>query len=263
MFCKLFYIFSTMKNWKDKIHMNTTFKSKPLFVSDNAFGLFFEMDKDRCVYFKPLNESFSSSLHENSKGTLLYFEREFIEEDDEEYALDILSLFKRSSEGVFQIAAKEFPGIRTVLGLIEEEYNTQENAYLILKSLLKVLLLKLIRQLHNGYLKQDVHQKRVLLFLQLMERHYLQETSGGYYAQQMGISEKRLNQILKDKLELTAKQVIQQRQVTEIKRMIKQNAITLKEMAFYFGFESLSSFSRFFKRHTLKSPSQFKAEFES
>ncbi len=247
-----------MKNWRDKIYINNKLGQDPSLLSENSFGIFFDTKNDKMVYFKPLNEAFSSSLKIDSKGLVLYFERDFIEEDDDEYALDILNLFKLSSDSTLNIKEEDFTAIATVLSLIKDEYQKKENAYLLIKTLLKVLMLKLIRLQNSVYLKQDLGQKRVFLFLKLMEKNYIDKTSGDYYAQQMGISEKRLNQILKEKLNLTAKQIIQQRQITEIKRMVKQNSITLKEMAFYFGFESLSSFSRFFKRHTMLSPTEFR-----
>jgi AraC-like DNA-binding protein len=259
---KMFYIFSIVKNWRDKIDIKNNFEEDVSHLSENSFGLFFETKEKTTVYFKPLNEAFSSSLKNNTKGLVLYFERDFIEEDDEEYALDILNLFKLTPNSTLQISKEDSATIETILSLIKEEYKHKENAYLLIKTLLKVLMLKLIRLQNSGYLKQDLNQKRVFLFLKLMESNYIEKTSGDYYAQQMGISEKRLNQILKEKLNLTAKQVIQQRQITEIKRMLKQSSITLKEMAFYFGFESLSSFSRFFKRHAFMSPSEYKEMIE-
>ncbi len=255
---KMFYIFSIVKNWRDKIYINNNLGQDPPLLSENSFGIFFDTENDTTVYFKPLNEVFSSSLKTDTKGLVLYFERDFIEEDDEEYALDILNLFKLSSDSTLKIKEEDFTAIATVLSLIKDEYQKKENAYLLIKTLIKVLMLKLIRLKNNIYLEQDLNQKRVFIFLKLMEKNYIEKTSGDYYARQMGISEKRLNQILKEKLNLTAKQIIQQRQITEIKRMIKQNSLTLKEMAFYFGFESLSSFSRFFKRHTKLSPTEFK-----
>lgn len=94
-------------------------------------------------------------------------------------------------------------------------------------------------------------------FLELMETSFLKETKANYYAKELGITEKRLNQILTEKLNLTAKQIIQQRQITEAKRQLVKSEITIKELAFELGFESFSSFSRFFKKHTGVSPSKF------
>jgi len=93
-----------------------------------------------------------------------------------------------------------------------------------------------------------------------METNFIKETNTDYYANQIGISSKRLNQILKEKLNLTAKQIIQQRQITESKRELVKGEITTKELAFHLGFDSLSSFSRFFKKKVGISPSDFKTQ---
>ena len=91
-----------------------------------------------------------------------------------------------------------------------------------------------------------------------METHYLQETESIFYATKLGISEKRLNQILKEKLQRTAKQIIQQRQITEAKRLLIRSEATIQEIGFQLGFNSLSSFSRFFKNQVGESPSTYK-----
>ena len=91
-----------------------------------------------------------------------------------------------------------------------------------------------------------------------METHFLNEPNSLFYAEKLGISEKRLNQILKAKLKLTARQVIQQRQITEAKRELVKSEITTKELAYMLGFNSISSFSRFFRKNTGASPSEFK-----
>ncbi|SIQ58810.1 AraC family transcriptional regulator [Maribacter ulvicola] len=146
-----------------------------------------------------------------------------------------------------------------IIELLKDEYYSDTVSYIMLKTLLKVLLLHLIRFQNDELLPQDIHQKRVFQFLELMEVNFLTETNADYYANELGISTKRLNQVLQDKLSLTAKQVIQQRQITEAKRKLIKSEVTTKELAFELGFESISSFSRFFKKNVGVSPTQFKA----
>ena len=93
-----------------------------------------------------------------------------------------------------------------------------------------------------------------------METSFLKETTTDYYANQIGISSKRLNQILKEKLKRTAKQIIQQRLLTEAKRKLIKGDVSTKELSFNLGFDSISSFSRFFKKNVGVSPSVFKKE---
>ncbi|UMB55543.1 AraC family transcriptional regulator [Lutibacter sp. A64] len=51
---------------------------------------------------------------------------------------------------------------------------------------------------------------------------------------------------------------MQQRQITEAKRRLIRGENSTKELAFQFGFNSISSFSRFFKKAVGVSPSVFK-----
>ncbi|WP_077401983.1 helix-turn-helix domain-containing protein [Cellulophaga omnivescoria] len=242
---------------KHKIKIDKKVTKGTKMLSDNSFGIFFcfYTNKDSLVFFKPLNDYFLEEAFSHEKGILLNFERDLIEEDDIEYALDVMSLFNKQPQLVLKNKA-QVAKVKSVVYLVVEEYNTTAS-YIMIKTLLKVLLLHLIRIGNDNFIEQDLKQKRVFDFLELMETYFLNETQASFYAKELGLSEKRLNQILNEKLNLTAKQIIQQRQITEAKRQLVKKEVTIKELAFELGFESLSSFSRFFKKHTGVSPSKF------
>ncbi|MEO9660929.1 MAG: helix-turn-helix domain-containing protein [Maribacter dokdonensis] len=227
-------------------------------------GIYFEFYSvnNIIVHFKPLNELFKNSVYTGNSGVLLNFERDLIDEDDVEYALDVMSLFNKYPQLNIR-SEKEVAQVKKLIEMLKDEYFGENVSYIMLKTLLKVLLLHLIRFQNNELLPQDIHQKRVFQFLELMEINFLNETNAEYYANQLGISTKRLNQVLQEKLNLTAKQVIQQRQITEAKRKLIRSEITTKELAFDLGFESISSFSRFFKKNVGVSPTAFKAQQKS
>lgn len=248
-------------DWNTKIQIKLKFDNSTKMLSDNSFGIYFEFNSINTiiVHFKPLNEVFNNKVFNESEGVLINFERDLIDEDDIEYALDVMYIFNKYPE--FHInEIHQVNKIKQLIGLLNEEYFRDENSYIILKTLLKVLLLHLIRYQNDEFLEQDLNQKRVFQFLELMEATFLKETNTDYYAGQIGISSKRLNQILKEKLNLTAKQIIQQRQITESKRELVKGEITTKELAYHLGFDSLSSFSRFFKKNVGVTPSDFKTQ---
>ncbi|MFD2540784.1 helix-turn-helix domain-containing protein [Lacinutrix gracilariae] len=249
----------SITSWKNKIQIIETFDSDLESLSGNSMGIYFESNSENnlTIYFKPLNEVFKNEVFKEKAGLLLLFERDLIDEDDIEYVLDVMSLFNKFPQFVLtQQTEKE--QILKINDLLKKEYYSDAVSYIMLKSLLKVLLLHLIRFQNNSFLKQDLSQKRVFMFLELMEIHFLEKTNTSFYADKIGISSKRLNQILKEKLNLTAKQIIQQRQITEAKRRLVRSEITIKELAFILGFDSMSSFSRFFKKHIGVSPSVFR-----
>lgn len=243
-----------------KIQIIQNFESNTELLSGNSMGIYFKFDSESNlkIYFKPLNEVFKPDVFANN-GVLLNFERELIDEDDVEYALDVFSLFNKYPQ--FELTERlKVEQIKKVFQLLKDEFYSSEMSYIMLKTLLKVLLLHLIRYQNQSFLEQDLNQKRVFQFLELMETHFLEHTNADFYADEIGISMKRLNQILKEKLNLTAKQIIQQRQITEAKRSLVRSEITTKELAFKLGFDSISSFSRFFKKHIGVSPSVFRQQ---
>ncbi|TXF87809.1 AraC family transcriptional regulator [Neolewinella aurantiaca] len=246
---------------QNKVKIVEEFTSNDQLLSDNSMGIYFmpHPDATLSIHFKPLNEIFSEKVLTHQGGKLLNFERDLIDEDDIEYALDVLSIFNKYPLFVLSEPDK-VRKIRQLLALVEEEYHNASGSYIMLKTLLKVLLLQMIRYQNDDFLVQDLNQKRVFQFLELMEINFLQETAPLFYANSIGISTKRLNQILKEKLNMTAKQIIQQRQITEAKRQLIRSEISTKELAFELGFDSISSFSRFFKNNTGLSPTAFKQE---
>ena len=249
------------KPWNNKINIIQKLESNSTLLSNNSMGIYFEprANNSLAIHFKPLNEEFKNEVFQAKEGVLVNFERDLIDEDDIEYALDVMSLFNKYPQFILT-NENEVKQIQNVLSLLKKEFFSDSVSYIMLKTLLKVLLLHLIRYQNNGFLEQDLNQKRVFQFLELMEINFLTETNTDFYANKIGISMKRLNQILKEKLNLTAKQIIGQRQITEAKRRLVKSEITTKELAFVLGFDSISSFSRFFKKNVGVSPSAFRMQ---
>lgn len=249
------------KPWNNKINIIQKLESNSTLLSNNSMGIYFEprANNSLAIHFKPLNEEFKNEVFQAKEGVLVNFERDLIDEDDIEYALDVMSLFNKYPQFILT-NENEVKQIQNVLSLLKKEFFSDSASYIMLKTLLKVLLLHLIRYQNNGFLEQDLNQKRVFQFLELMEINFLTETNTDFYANKIGISMKRLNQILKEKLNLTAKQIIGQRQITEAKRRLVKSEITTKELAFVLGFDSISSFSRFFKKNVGVSPSAYRMQ---
>jgi AraC family transcriptional activator of pobA len=194
-------------------------------------------------------------------GILLSFKRDFLEEEDKEFYLDIFKIFNIQGEfSCLPLSTANAAELGKIYQLLEEEYRGQPGGFLILKALLKVFLLKLIRIKEHVFTAQDVNQKRVYEFMILLEGNYQQERNAEFYASALGISSKRLNQILKEKLDKTAMQLIHDRIILEAKRKIIHSENTLKEIAYDLGFSDRPYFSRFFKKQTGTAPEDFQKQ---
>jgi len=195
------------------------------------------------------------------KGILLSFKRDFLNEEDKEFYLDIFKIFNIQGEfSCLPLTGENTAELGKIYQLLEEEYREQHNNFLILKALLKVFLLKLIRIKEHVFTTQDVNQKRVYEFMLLLEENYQLERNADFYARELGLSSKRLNQILKEKLDKTVMQLIHDRIILEAKRKIIHSENTLKEIAYDLGFTDRPYFSRFFKKQTGVSPEDFQKQ---
>lgn len=189
-------------------------------------------------------------------GELISFKKSMLEEEDKEFLLDLFKIFNVQGEfsclRIDERTAEELSGI---FHLLEKEYTN--NNIVMVRALLKVFLLKLIQLKEHEFSSQDIHQKRVYDFLMLLESNYQQIRNTDFYAGKLGISSKRLNQILKEKLSKTGMQLIHDRLILEAKRSIIHSEKTIKEIAYELGFSDRPYFSRFFKKQTGQTPEEF------
>jgi AraC family transcriptional activator of pobA len=194
-------------------------------------------------------------------GVLLSFKQELLEDEDKEFLLDLFKAFNVQGEfSCLQLTPEEATALASVYALLEQEYQTVTNSYLIVKALLKVFLLKLMQVKEQQFTSHDVNQKRVYAFFMLLENHYQEVRNIEFYAEQLGISAKRLNQILKENLDKTGMQLIHDRVILEAKRNIIHSERTIKEIAYHLNFSDRPYFSRFFKKQTGQTPEEFQKE---
>jgi AraC family transcriptional activator of pobA len=194
-------------------------------------------------------------------GELISFKREILEEGDKEFLLDLFKIFNVQGEfSCLRMDAEAAADLSNVYKLLSEEYNKGKENLPIVKTLLKALLLKLIQIKDLEFTDHDINQTRVYEFLMLLESNFLTVRNTDFYAGKLGISSKRLNQILKDKLDKTGMQIIHDRIILEAKRLIIHSEQTIKEISFELGFSDRPYFSRFFKKQTGESPDSFQKQ---
>lgn len=146
---------------------------------------------------------------------------------------------------------------KNCLALLKEEYFDYRNT-IILRNLLEVIVELFNR--HYTSLKPTNNRSidaRTIAFQQLLERYHTQEHLPSFYADQINVTVKHLNNVVKQDLGKSATQLIKERVLLESKRLLSYSKMTQKEIAFQLGFADPSYFSHFFKRYAGLSPSQF------
>ncbi|NTS42968.1 AraC family transcriptional regulator [Flavisolibacter sp. BT320] len=195
---------------------------------------------------------------ERQKGQVLCFSKEFLSLEPQEFSLDIFQLFrKQDALASFRPGAQQAAELQNILVILAAELKNGDN-FLLVRTLLKAFLLKLIGATTKSFTASNLNEKRVHGFISLLEKNYLTERNVGFYAASLNVSTKRLNEILKRKYNRTIHQIIHDRLVREAKHQLFISKKNIKEIAFDLGFEDKSYFSRFFKKMTGQTPEAFK-----
>ena len=98
----------------------------------------------------------------------------------------------------------------------------------------------------------------VMLFKDLLETDYKNQKQVNYYAKQIIITEKRLNQATAKILGKSPKELIDDRVLLEAKRILAHTTESVKEIAYNLGFEEPTNFIKYFKKHSTLTPSEFR-----
>lgn len=107
-------------------------------------------------------------------------------------------------------------------------------------------------------IKKDADLDYVMLFKDLLETHYKNQKQVNYYAKQIIITEKRLNQATAKVLGKTPKELIDGRVLLEAKRILAHTTESIKEIAYHLGFEEPTNFIKYFKKHSQFTPTEFR-----
>ncbi len=96
----------------------------------------------------------------------------------------------------------------------------------------------------------------------LIKEQYAQTRNAADYANSLGISYKHLNQICKSMVGMTAKGVIDNAIVLDIKKRLATTNVSIKTLTFDMGFDEPTNLVKFFKKKTGLTPAQFKLQLQ-
>jgi len=104
------------------------------------------------------------------------------------------------------------------------------------------------------------------MFLQLqelVENECFNHKKVSFYAKEMGVTTKTLNNVTQSIIHKSAKTFINDIVVIQSKRLIINSQNSLTEIAYQVGFDEPTNFFKFFKKYTGESPSQFRTSCKS
>ena len=203
----------------------------------------------------------------DTKGFLLLFTDEFLVSYLEKLEAEkSLQLFNELL-GVPKIQLKKNEYITTIniINRIKKEYLEKFDEYSlgIIRSELHILITTLfrIKSQSNPTVFSKKYLEQFISFQQLVEAKANQTVRVADYASMLAISTKTLNTISQSIVNKSAKAFIDEICTKQIKRLLINTSLSIKEIAHASGFEETTNFFKFFKRQTGFTPEKFRASY--
>lgn len=223
---------------------------KPYPVSDNS------------IFFIRPGQVHQLMLKAGSKGYLMSFKTDFFYPNNSQPKH---LLRKASATDLYVLDSNRFKKIFSILTYIFKEYTNKNKGYIdIIKANLIILCTELIRQDSKTQANNNntPAQERLQHFLELLEIHIHKHKQVSEYANMLNLSNYQLNTILKSTLGKTCSELINEYIILEAKRHLIATTSQVIQIAYHLGYEDVSYFIRFFKKHTGYTPEAFRHNFK-
>ena len=193
---------------------------------------------------------------DKTRGIVLQFKEEIFSELNFLYR-QILSLSGNFSSVTFpkNKFSHLFKLVKFLKQRFEEETKKSDET---LKNYLQLIISEFLDLLEIN--KETENNNVSNSFLELLEENFKAEKQVSFYAEKLNLNTRMLNIQLEKHTGKKALQIIHNRVILEIKRLLMNDDLSLKEITYMLNFDSPATFSRFVKKHTGKLPSELKTE---
>jgi len=203
-------------------------------------------------------------LKAGSTGFLAEFDTAFYHPKDQ---LANQRLVKAGNKTFCAFEAERFKKLQDILAYIYNEYKVKQEGYVeVIKANIDIFFIEFIRQSSNlqGNPKTNstYPQERFEEFMELTSTHITTHKKVSHYADLLSLSTYQLNAITKATVGKPASELINEQIVLEAKRYLLATPNQVKDIADHLGYEDISYFIRFFKKHTAYSPEAFRKNFQ-
>lgn len=209
----------------------------------------YEMKPVRVFFIKPEQVHFMQI-----EGSLKYSALQFTED----FMIPINSKVEKEIPVYIDIDKNEKSRIEILFNQIQKESVSRlPNSTVIIRSEINTLLLDLERMampISNFSILPDLLCK----YREMIDKNFIKERQVQFYATQLGVCPNYMNVLTRKFLGKSALELINERTVLEIKRMLLRSDFTISEIAYRLGFNELSYFSRFFRLKTGMTPQKFR-----
>lgn len=227
------------------------------------------IDKQGILFATPKIPYRYTPQSQDQSGSFCVFTKEFLSKSKTGLIIDELPIYQPNSDFVYQLNDEQYQEMEEVFKKMNTELSSD---YAFKYDLLRNYVLELI---HKGQKLKSMESvpnaanaanRITSLFIELLERQFPIESNAQViqlkspldFATSLGIHVNHLNKVLKETTSRSTIEIINGRIAEEAKILLKQTKWNVSEIAFALGFDEVSHFSNFFKRHTKLSPLKYR-----
>ena len=220
--------------------------------------------KNHTVFILRPGQVHQLELSNPSSGYLIEFDATFYKPNE---TATVERLKKATKRNVCEIAPDQFAKLFYPLTAIFEEFTNRQEGYVdVIKASLDMFFIAYIRQSQgtndasansNSYMQERFDELTELLETRISELKAVSQ-----YADLLNLSPYQLNAIAKSLVGKTVSDLINDQILLEAKRYLLATSSQVKDIAYHLGYEDVSYFIRFFKKHTELSPEAFRQKFK-
>lgn len=219
---------------------------------------------DSQVFIMKPGQVHELELDKTCTGFLLQFPEDYFMQ------LDIAArqILKKACRKVYYITSKE--SLKNILSfmrsIVDEISGNKSNYEYAIRINLQLFFIELLRQeypLNEEPKKKNTYAlEKVEAFQGLIADNFSSHKEVSWYADKMNITTYQLNTFTKKTLGKTSTSVINDYILLEAKRYLMATANQVNQISWHLGYEDVSYFIRFFKKHTGYPPEVFRQNFK-
>ena len=226
-----------------------------------------EVKKQALVFTNPLIPYNWEFTNNERSGYFCIFTRDFFQQFGD---INQYEVFQPGGTHVFDLSDEQMQKISAYYERMIEEINSD---YIHKYDLLRTIAFELLHfamkmQPNMSFDRQVINaNKRIAtMFMELLERQFpiddgyqkIQLRSASEFAVQLNIHVNHLNRAIKETSQKTTSQIIGERVLQEAKILLKQTSWNVSEIAYALGFNEVTHFNNFFKKHQQISPLKYR-----
>ena len=219
---------------------------------------------DHCIFILRPGQVHRLELRADNTGFLMEFDLSFYQPKN---TITAQRWKKASSKNYCGVEAARFIKLKVILANVFNEFNNKQEGYIeVIKANLDIFFIEYVRQSQDPKeiekTESNYIQERFEELIDLLETNISRMKNVSEYADFLSLSSYQLNAITKASVGKTVSDLINEQIILEAKRFLLATPNQIKEIADYLGYEDVSYFIRFFKKHTGHSPDTFRKNFK-